>query len=187
MNLILIEDVHVEWHGETGDVRFYVEFPGGEEQEIASIVPESEPKFPTEGCEEGSDYEFWYNECLAEARKQGYVLVDEGDIKQLCFIKKENFVNRLSYAVSGRGNISNIANIRYEVYQSKKNPEWYQEYVVVTFDSGAISPRTVNGDSHSAIYREIGKLVDGGYYDEVKDYNELRTSGDWILMNLAEW
>lgn len=185
MNLILIEDVHVEWHGETGDIRFYVEFPDGKELEIASIVPDHEPDFADGNCEESEDYQDWYNEALNTAKQQGYVMLsylDDGAM--LCFTKKKLFVDRVSYAISGDWNISNVTGIRYEVFQSKTHPDIYQEYIIMAYRGGAAGARTVNGNSHSAILREISKLTDGGYYIEMEDYKKFIDSPDWLLIDL---
>ena len=52
----------------------------------------------------------------------------------------------------------------------------YQEYLVITFRGGAISCRNININSNMANLREIARMVDGGYYDEVKEYQEIKDS-----------
>lgn len=48
------------------------------------------------------------------------------------------------------------------------------EYIVVTFRGGAISVRNATMNSMSANLRELSKLVNGGYYNEVETYKNLK-------------
>lgn len=98
------------------------------------------------------------------------------DDHRLCLIYKQLFVDKLSYAISN--NCGQVINIRYEAYESEDSDE-PQEFIVITFKGGAISVRNVHMNSHSAILREIGRLVDGGYYDEVDYYNKLQLDPKW--------
>jgi len=86
--------------------------------------------------------------------------------------KKYEFVKALSEAVSKY--IGNIASIEYELYESKKNPEWRTEFIVVHYVGGATQPRNVSGNSNSANYEEIGKMLyssqvfgDREYYHDI--------------------
>lgn len=95
---------------------------------------------------------------------------------KLCLLNKRNFVDRLSYAICGY--CGQVVDIRYEAYESKDDSE-PQEFIILTFIGGAISVRNVHLNSHSAILRDIGRLIDGGYYDEVEYYNKLQTDSNW--------
>jgi hypothetical protein len=53
----------------------------------------------------------------------------------------------------------------------------YVEYVVVNFIGGGKCVRFVSGNSNTANFRVIGGLLEGGYYDEVPDYNSLKERG----------
>jgi hypothetical protein len=87
---------------------------------------------------------------------------------------KKTFIDNISRALE----LSNttVMRVDYEVY-SRYNPEYdttyYAEFAVVTFTGGAKSVRTISGNSDSANFREIGKLLDGGYYDENRYYEDV--------------
>lgn len=52
-----------------------------------------------------------------------------------------------------------------------------REYIIMHYKGGGISPRNANINSLSANFREIGNLLDGGYYKEVDDYKSLEENG----------
>lgn len=78
-----------------------------------------------------------------------------------------------------------IVGARYEYWTHKTHQSWHRENVVLEFRSGAIEVRNVTGNSVNAVYRSIGQLLDGGYYDEVDDYNEMVASGIWEKLDLS--
>ena len=49
----------------------------------------------------------------------------------------------------------------------------------VYYEGGAIGVRTVNATSCGAIFQEIGKLLFGGYYEEVRDREHYIESPEW--------
>lgn len=59
-----------------------------------------------------------------------------------------------------------------------------REYIVVHFVGGAISVRNVTYNSLPANIVELGKLLNGGYYDEVENYIELKKK-DWYTKNIS--
>jgi hypothetical protein len=87
---------------------------------------------------------------------------------------KKAFIDKLSEALLMSK--TTVMKVSYEVY-SRYSPEYdttyYAEFAVVTFTGGAKSVRTVSGNSDSANFREIGKLLDGGYYDENRYYEDV--------------
>ena len=91
-------------------------------------------------------------------------------------LAKKNFVNRVAYAICGQHRIA-YSEIHYEVWQDNEMDDNYFEVLRVVYDGGAEAIRTVLGDSESAIFEEIAKLIYGGYYDEVRAYRELVASG----------
>lgn len=95
---------------------------------------------------------------------------------QLELINKRSFASRVSAAVAGQ--CGSITEVRYEAY-IHKTKDWLQEWLIVTYRGGAIAVRSQDMNSHSAMLRDIGKLADGGYYDEVKAYHEMVSSPDW--------
>jgi hypothetical protein len=72
-----------------------------------------------------------------------------------------------------------VTSIDYEVYKKEINEDttYFAEYIIVNFFGGNKSVRLVNGNSCTANFREIGKLLDGGYYEEVRDYETLDDRG----------
>lgn len=106
------------------------------------------------------------------------------------FISKIDLINRVSNAICGRdlNGIpragSGISEVAYEIYDMEEHG--YQEYLVVTYFGGGIAVRNCNINSHSAILRELGKLLDGGYYDEVKGYLECQKKYKRIFLTHDE-
>lgn len=74
-----------------------------------------------------------------------------------------------------------ILALTYEVFEYVNTEhELIQEYLVVTYRGGAKTYRSCNMNSLSAILKEISKLANGGYYDELEDYKNISTSDKWI-------
>jgi hypothetical protein len=92
---------------------------------------------------------------------------------------KEAFVQNVSKAFQSVITKTGVVAVDYEVYCKEVGPDLthFAEYIIVTFVGGGKSVRSVNGNSHSANFRAIGQLIDGGYYDEVRDYEALRDRG----------
>ena len=84
--------------------------------------------------------------------------------------KKRLFVEALSQAFNESVGHS-IEKLDYDVFYVD---DIRYEYLVVTYDGGAIAARNCYGDSLSAIFGEIARLFNGGYYDEVSDYLTLK-------------
>lgn len=78
-----------------------------------------------------------------------------------------------------------ITGARYEYWTHAENPAWHRENIVIEFTSGAIEVRNVTGNSVNAVFRSIGPLLDGGYYDEVSDYNVMCTGTTWNKLDLS--
>ena len=92
--------------------------------------------------------------------------------------EKNTFIENLNKAFQTYPKGSTVASVKYEVYRKDtKDTTYFVEYIVVTFFGGAISVHTVNGNSNNANFRTIGSMIDGGYYDEVRDYEELKNIG----------
>lgn len=89
---------------------------------------------------------------------------------------KKKFVEKVSEAIVG--NVPSIEKVEYEKYY-RMDKGWTQEYIVVYYTGGAIGVRTVNATSCSAIFQEIGKLLCGGYYEELKDREHFIESPEW--------
>ena len=99
------------------------------------------------------------------------------------FKEKKAFIDALNLVFQVKPRKHSVQSVAYEVYSKAitnefvTNHTYYQEFLVVTFDGGSISVRNVNGNSCTANLREVSKLVDGGYYDEVEFYKSLEACG----------
>lgn len=90
-------------------------------------------------------------------------------------LSKKLFVEYLSEALV-KNAIPCIQEVNYEVLSKDSG---YVEFIIVTYKGGAIAVRNSTHNSKQAIFREIGKLLDGGYYTEVPYYKSLLEQ-DWI-------
>ncbi len=100
-----------------------------------------------------------------------------------CIIpNKVRFVNDLNKVIPTYK--TGIEKIEYRVFKS--NSGYYQEYLVVTYDGGAIGVRNCNGNSFTSIFEELTKMLDGGYYDEVQDLHDYEKNDMWIEVTLEQ-
>jgi hypothetical protein len=92
---------------------------------------------------------------------------------------KKAFIKNVSKAFEATPRISSVTSIDYEVYKKEidKDITYFAEYIIVSFFGGGKSVRQVNGNSCTANFREIGKLLDGGYYEENRQYETLEDNG----------
>jgi hypothetical protein len=92
---------------------------------------------------------------------------------------KKAFVDNVSKAFQAASTKTGVLAVDYEVYCKEISPDFthFAEYLVVTFVGGGKSVRNANGNSCNANFCEIGKLINGGYYDEVRDYEALINNG----------
>ena len=98
---------------------------------------------------------------------------------------KKLFVDSISKVFELEELYSNVIKIQYTVltkYSFSLERDVYFEFVVVTFDSGAQSVRHVSGTSNNGIFVEIGKLINGGYYDEIPFFNDLINEGTFLKL-----
>jgi hypothetical protein len=92
--------------------------------------------------------------------------------------RKKQFVDDISNVLGMRAHRLGIMMVEYEVYRKMDdNRDYFVEFVVVVYDGGGEAVRCVNGNSNYANYVEIGKLLDGGYYDEIPRYRALTEEG----------
>lgn len=93
---------------------------------------------------------------------------------------KISFVNNLSIAITS--SLSWITKISYEVFENTKY-DYIQEYLKVEYKGGAYAIRNCNGNSRTAIFEEVAKLLNGGYYDEVSNYVHLLADNNFKKLN----
>ena len=101
-----------------------------------------------------------------------------------CIIpNKVKFVNDLNKVIPTYK--TGIKKIEYKVFKCNHHTEefgdqvYYQEYLVVTYDGGAIGVKSCNCDSFTAIFEELAKMLDGGYYGEVQDLHYYENNEMW--------
>lgn len=98
--------------------------------------------------------------------------------RKLNLLAKKDFVDRVSYAIIGQPRIA-VTNIEYQAWEKKDNPNCYLEFIKITYEGGAYTIRSVFATSQPYIFREIGDLIEGGYYAEINKYNEMVESGEF--------
>lgn len=80
---------------------------------------------------------------------------------------KKRFVEKLGNTFDSIRQYTSVAKIEYDYFSDGIE---IQEYAVVTYYGGACAVINCQANSMSAIFRAVGKLLDGGYYDEVTKY-----------------
>ena len=91
------------------------------------------------------------------------------------FKDKQRFVEALSKVFQTTPHNSTVEGISYEAYYKSFGGRLSEtrEYIIVYYTGGAKAPRTVSGYACTAIFRIIGELLNGGYYDEVREFDSL--------------
>jgi hypothetical protein len=92
---------------------------------------------------------------------------------------KKLFIDGISKVFEIEALQSNVKKIEYEVLTKviDESTTDYREFVIITFVGGAKSIRTITGNSNNANFKEIGNLINGGYYDEIEYHESLLTNG----------
>lgn len=95
---------------------------------------------------------------------------------------KKAFIQNISKAFEATPRVSAVTSIEYEVYHRKvtingEERDHFVEYVIVNFFGGGKSAKFVSGNSCTANFRALGSMLDGGYYDENRDYETLADRG----------
>lgn len=97
--------------------------------------------------------------------------------------KKKRFVLGLA-DVYCNWSCFDIKSIELKVYKKKEaNSDGryhIEEFVMLTWDNGAISTANNNANSLSATARNIARMLDGGVYENLEYYEEIMESPDWI-------
>lgn len=98
-----------------------------------------------------------------------------------CLEEKAAFIHRLEKTVVGASGSAVVA-LALEAYECPDDG-YFEEFIVITFKGGAISPITVTWNSNSANLRTVGRIIDGGYYEEVERYKRIRDS--WRRIDIS--
>ena len=94
---------------------------------------------------------------------------------------KIKFVQELSKTISTFQ--PNIESIEYVVFKHSVRT-WTQEYLVINYNGGSKTVRNCNGNSISAILKELVNYLDSGYYEEVEYLTDYENSPNWIKIDL---
>ena len=95
------------------------------------------------------------------------------------YANKKAFIESISKAFAKNLSKSSVTSVEYEVYRKDLDEErvHFVEYVVVNFIGGSKCVRFVNGNSNTANFRAVGDMLDGGYYNDMPNYNALQDNG----------
>lgn len=99
------------------------------------------------------------------------------------FKEKRNFIKNISKAFEAKPKGSSVQSVDYEVYRRDDAGDhiYFREYLVVIFFGGGKSVKNISGNSNTANLRALGSIVDGGYYDEIQDYEMVQTLGEKVI------
>lgn len=92
--------------------------------------------------------------------------------------KKIEFVKKLNEAIQFAG--KNVEQVNYKIFESDSA---VRELLEVIYKGGARAVRNCTGDSCYTIFEELGKLLYGGYYDEVRDIERLENDPEYKLIS----
>ena len=103
------------------------------------------------------------------------------------FRGKKAFVENIAMAFIKCPKGHTVENITYEVYQKEYNTgihsgTYFYEFIIVHFKGGVTSPISAGGNSNIGNFRAISKVVDGGYYEEVQYYNDIKASCEFVAL-----
>ena len=98
--------------------------------------------------------------------------------------EKQRFVKNISATLED-GKCGSLIRAELKVFINTESDQYY-EYLVVTYRGGAIAVRNCKANSISADLREIAKLANGGYYDEVEWFRELVAKKEVVEVDCCE-
>ena len=103
-----------------------------------------------------------------------------------CIIpNKVKFVNELSKVIPKYK--TGIKSIQYRVFKwDEPDSHYYIEFLVVNYDGGAKTVRNCNGNSFSAIFEELARFLDSGYYEEVNTLSQYENDPKWTEVTLDQ-
>lgn len=96
--------------------------------------------------------------------------------------EKQTFIKNLNKVFKEGPAGSSVIEVKFEAYKKEFSEAagkvtFYEEFLVVTFKGGTRSVRRAGGNSNHANFRELGALIDGGYYSELDFYQSLEANG----------
>lgn len=93
--------------------------------------------------------------------------------------EKKAFVQNINEVFQMEPRCPSVVGVTYEVFSKTGDSTGadIREWIVVHFADGGKSPKLVSGNSNIANFRTIGSLLNGGFYTEVKCYEEQVNNG----------
>ena len=99
--------------------------------------------------------------------------------KTLMWLKeKKEFIESLNSSFINNKHYTAVESIDYEVYE---DGSYYKEYLIIHYNGGAITARNCTGNSAAAVFQEIARYLNSGYYDEILTYNTYKSNNIRIL------
>jgi len=101
------------------------------------------------------------------------------DAEKLSMYREKNcFVACIADVFAQNPKGHTVADIKYEVWRHVTETGVITiEWIIVHFEGGGKSPCRVTGNSNLANYSTIGRMIDGGYYEEVDWYERMPELG----------
>ena len=92
-------------------------------------------------------------------------------------LNKVNFIKELNEViVKYHGGVNSV---EYIVFKHKET-EHMEEFLVITYEGGAKSIRNCSGNSFSAVFEELSRYLDTGYYSELEYFRNIENDPNWI-------
>lgn len=98
-------------------------------------------------------------------------------------LNKIKFVNELSEVISKYH--EGVMSVQYRVFEEEYFGD-REEFLIVNYKGGAKSIRNCTGNSFSAIFDELSKYLDTGYYSELEYFKTIENDPKWIEMTLEQ-
>lgn len=95
------------------------------------------------------------------------------------YAEKKKFVENINEVFQMEPRCPSVEGVVYEVYMKKLDDDRVdtREWVVVHFHGGGKCPKIVSGNSNIANFKVIGGMLQGGCYEEVRDYESMIERG----------
>ena len=83
-----------------------------------------------------------------------------------------------------KSRIGSVEDVDLVVFLHLKD-RYVAEYLVVSYEGGECSVRNCDANSNAANFRQLGELLDGGYYVENFEFEECLNSDEWAMMSFG--
>lgn len=92
---------------------------------------------------------------------------------------KKQFIENVSSVFQVKPGCPSVEGVSYEVYMKDHGEGRIEirEWIIVHYTGGGWAPKIVSGNSNIANFIVVGSLLVGGYYEEVRMYQDQETLG----------